>query len=134
MINIVSTLLTTTTNLGSFRPPSQTQEFGPTVTSGAAGQNVVLNGIETILSNIIGVVTILGGVFFILYFLLAAFSWLSAGSDSGKVEKARNQMVQGIIGLIVLVAAYSLVGLIGSIVGLNLLQPAQQIIPLIPSI
>ncbi|MBP7842966.1 hypothetical protein KA017_03095 [Candidatus Woesebacteria bacterium] len=80
--------------------------------------------IEAIISNIVGFLTIIGAIFFIVYFLMAAMEWITSGGDSGKLTTARNKMMQGILGLVILVAAYGIIGLIGSIVGIELLEPA----------
>ena len=80
--------------------------------------------LEAILSNVLGFLTILGGIFFIIYFLIAAMDWITSGGDSGKLTTARNKMVQAVLGLVILVAAYGIIGLIGSVIGIDLLNPA----------
>jgi hypothetical protein len=110
------------------------QQFGPGLTDpsgyfekdSATGTNAFSN-LEILVSNIIGLLTVLGGLFFVFFFVQGAFQWITAGGDSGKIEKARGQMIQGILGVIVLVASYAIIGLIGTIVGLKLLTPAQTL-------
>lgn len=101
-------------------------------TDSTAGAGAAFTNIEIFISNVIGVLTVLGGLFFVFFFVQAAFTWITAGGDSGNIEKARNKMVQGVIGLIVLVASYALIGVIGAIVGLNLLSPADTLRTLVP--
>lgn len=113
------------TNLGTFKPPSNSYSAGSATSAGAAANNL-----ERLLSNAIGAMTIIGGIFFIVYFVMAAFSWVTAGGDAGKIQKARDKMILGIIGLVLLVMAYGLIGLVGSIVGLNLLNPGAEILKL----
>lgn len=88
--------------------------------------------LETIISNMLGLGTVVGSLIFIGYFLMGAIAWVGAGGDTSKIGKARDQMMQGAIGLFVLVAVYAIVGLIGSIVGLNILNPAEVLSGLIP--
>jgi hypothetical protein len=109
-----------------FQPPSEAYSQGSGTNEGA------LDNLETFLSTIIGVITVVGSVFFIVNFLLAALSWITAGGDSGKIQSARDKMVQSTIGLIVVIAGYSVVGLIGSIVGLDILNPGTVLNELIP--
>src|SRR5688572_15356673 len=117
------------------------QQFGPGLSApsdyfandSASGVNAFSN-LEILVSNIIGLLTVLGGLFFVFFFVLAAFQWITAGGDSGKIEKARGQMTQGILGLVVLVASYGIIGLIGSIVGIRLLSPAQTLNDLRPGL
>ncbi|GIK84473.1 MAG: hypothetical protein BroJett025_10950 [Patescibacteria group bacterium] len=101
---------------GSFKPTSPLVE--------GAEENPGAN-LEAIISNVLGVLTIVGGIFFIIYFMVASFEWITAGGDAGKLTTARNKMMQGVLGLIVLVAAYGIIGLIGSLVGIELLKPAE---------
>lgn len=118
---------------GGFKPPTDAFSSGRFDSVEASGQGA-LNNLELALSNIIGVLTVVAGITFIVYFFLGAFKWITAGGDSGRVGKARDEMVNGVIGLIVIVAAYGVVGLIGSIVGIRLLNPGQQLQLLIDSI
>lgn len=80
--------------------------------------------LEIILSNVLGFMTTIGGLFFIIYFVMASVEWITAGGDSGKITTARNKMMQGLLGLIILVAAYGIVGIIGGIVGIDILNPS----------
>lgn len=89
--------------------------------------------LELLVSNILGIMTALGSLIFIVYFLLGAIGWISAGGDSSKISKARDQMLQGVLGLVVLVALYAIVGFIGSIVGIDILLPAETLEKLVPT-
>jgi len=89
--------------------------------------------LEKFFSNLLGVLTVLGSVFFIVNFLLGALSWITAGGDSGKIETARNRMMQSAIGLVILVAAYGIIGIISTIVGLDILNPAEMLKTLVPT-
>ncbi len=113
-------------SLGTFSPPSEAYS------AGSEAGDMALTNLESFISNIIGFLTILGGIFFIVYFLIGGLTWITAGGDSGKVGKARNQMIQGVIGLVVVVAAYSIIGIVGNIIGFNLLMPAAALRALIP--
>lgn len=86
-----------------------------------------LTELDLFISNLLGLFTVFGALFFIIYFLMAAIQWISSGGDSGKLAEARNKMIQGVIGLIILVAAYAIIGLIGTIVGIDILNPIEQL-------
>ena len=88
--------------------------------------------IEAIISNVFGFLTIMGAIFFIVYFLIASMEWITSGGDSGKLTNSRNKMTQGILGLVILVAAYGIIGLIGSLVGIELLEPAMLLNSIAP--
>ncbi|MCB9801830.1 MAG: hypothetical protein H6774_01955 [Pseudomonadales bacterium] len=85
------------------------------------------NNTALVLSNIIGILTILGGLFFVVYFIIGALNWTLAGNDSGKVGKAIDQMRNATIGLALLVASYAIIGVIGSILGFNIFNIADLI-------
>jgi cytochrome bd-type quinol oxidase subunit 2 len=80
--------------------------------------------LEKIFSNLLAVFTIVGGLMFIIYFIIAAFKWITAGDKAESAEKARTQMTNGLLGLIVLVAAYALFYIIGLVLGMNFLNPS----------
>lgn len=42
------------------------------------------------------------------YLLFGAISWIISGGDSGKLETARNRMVQAIVGLLVLGSTWAI--------------------------
>ena len=92
------------------------------------------SNLETIISNVIGLITTIGAIMFILYFILGAISWISSGGDKGKLEGARNQMMHGVIGLIVMVSAYAVIGLVGNIVGIDIIGLGTQLSKLVPNV
>lgn len=66
---------------------------------------------------------VLGGLAVLLYLFMGAIQWITAGGDSGKIEKARNRMLQAVIGLAILVSVVAIATFIGPVFGLDLLQP-----------
>ena len=117
--------------------PSKLAQFGnsgflPPVPDSPYYQNTgttqgALTSFEYIISTTLGVATILAGLMFILYFVIATLGWVTAGADSGKVQKSRDQITNGVIGLALVVSSYAIIGLVGSIFGLQLLNPAAQL-------
>jgi hypothetical protein len=99
------------------------------ITEGIANfdTDLPLTSLELWISNILGLITTVGGIVFIFMFFYGAFRWLSGGDDSAKIGKARDQMVQGVIGMIIMIAGYAIIGLIGAMIGIDILNPAQQI-------
>jgi hypothetical protein len=80
--------------------------------------------LENILTMIVGFLTIAAGLAFLVYFLVGAISWLTAGGDTKKVDDAKHYMTNGAIGMIIIVAAYSIIWIVGTVLGLNILNPA----------
>lgn len=81
-----------------------------------------------VLSRIIGIMTIIAGIFFIFQFMIGAFNFLGAGGDAKAVEKGQKYIANAILGLLILVASYAVVYVLGEILGFEILQP-QKIIP-----
>lgn len=93
----------------------------------------VLTDLESIISLGLGLLTIMGSIFFIFYFFTATYKILTAGGDSGKLSAAWNQMIFGVLGLVILIAGYAIVGLIGSIVGIDILNPGEMLKNIVPT-
>jgi len=113
MLSILSLIAQNNTiDLGGFTPPTDAYSKG----SGSSANGAqALKNLELFISNIIGFMTALGGIFFVIYFVLGAFEWISSGGDKGKVENARNRITQAFIGLVVLVGSYVIIGFVSEI-------------------
>lgn len=121
--------------------PTLIAQFGEGITSPSEAytengttQEGVLANFDLIISNMLGLFTILGALIFVIYFLIASIQWITAGGDAGKLSGAREKMLQGVIGLVILVGAYGILGLIGTIVGIDIINPVTQIESIIPTI
>lgn len=57
----------------------------------------------------------IGAIMVLIYFIWGALEWISSGGDKGKVENARNRITQAVIGLVVLVGSYVIIGFLGRI-------------------
>jgi ascorbate-specific PTS system EIIC-type component UlaA len=57
----------------------------------------------------------IGAIMVLVFFVWGAIEWISSGGDKGKVENARNRITQAVIGLIILVGSYAIIGFIGEI-------------------
>ena len=83
--------------------------------------------IGSIISNIMGFLTVVAGLGFLFYFLIGAVNWLVSTGDQQKITTARNQMLNAIIGLVITVAAYPVIYIIGKILGIPIDNPADLI-------
>jgi len=57
----------------------------------------------------------IGGLFVLLYFIWGAIEWINAGGDSGKITKARDRITQSMVGLIILVFSFVIIGFLGEL-------------------
>jgi len=75
------------------------------------------------LSTIVTSLTVIGGLAFVIFFTLGGLKWLTAGGDKTKVQEAQQQMTQGVIGLVAMVAGLFVVGIVGGVLGIDILNP-----------
>src|SRR3989344_2209634 len=86
--------------------------------SGLAGN------ISNIFSNLIGIISLVAGVVFLIYFMLGAINWITAG---GEAQKARAMITSALIGLTVSVLAYPMAFVLAQLVGIPFAEPAEFI-------
>jgi hypothetical protein len=67
---------------------------------------------QTIVGAVVTLVLGLLGVVFLVLAIYAGYSWMTAGGNEETVEKAKKTIVNSIIGIIVVLAAYALSRLI----------------------
>ncbi|HKZ35816.1 MAG TPA: hypothetical protein VJ242_03820 [Patescibacteria group bacterium] len=80
--------------------------------------------IETLLSNVIGILTLIASLTFLIYFFIGALNLLTSGGDTERAKKARNFISEGIIGLTITVTAYGIAWLIGTLMGIDITRPS----------
>ena len=78
-----------------------------------------LTGITKIVSSVIGFMTIAAGIWFLFQFIVGGFKWISAGGDKAKLEAARDKLTNSLIGIIVVVAGWSVLALVGTFLGVD---------------
>lgn len=72
------------------------------------------------IANIITLAFAIAVLAVLVMLILGAFEWIVSGGDKEAVGKARNRILNALIGLAVLAIAFALVKVFGSFVGLNL--------------
>lgn len=85
-----------------------------------------LQNILRIISVIIGVITTVAGIYFLIQFLIGGFEWLSASGDKNRLSKAQDRLTHSLIGLLVVVAAFGVASIIGTLLGLDILVTDPQ--------
>ncbi len=111
-------------DLGTFKAPSEA--FAPE-TAEAAGMTF-----DRVLSIALGGFTLVAALYFLFSLLVAGFNWMGAAGDTGKIQKARDTMTNGLIGLIIIVGVYAIAGVIGTMLGIDILNPGDLLLELGP--
>jgi len=73
-------------------------------------------GLVSFLNNVINFIIIIAAIFTLVNFVLAGYSYLSASGNPQKISQAGNKMLQSLLGLIIIAAAFVIAGIIGHVV------------------
>lgn len=89
---------------------------------GPFGQNVLdgpkaAGGLTNIISSVIGVMTVAAAIWFFFQLLVGGLNWLTSGGDKKNLGEARDRITNAFIGLIIVVAAWAIVAVVGQFLG-----------------
>jgi hypothetical protein len=105
--------------------------FGPWGNLGSESEvGASASAFTKILSNVIGIMTIIAGLWFMFQFIISGYAYMTAGEDAQRMGNATKKITSSLIGLVIVIAAYAIISLIGSMLGFEILNP-QNIIPLL---
>lgn len=99
-------------------------------TPGAIG--APLTTAETLLSNVTGFLTVAGGVTFMIYIILAGLTWITAREQSERISKAKQMFTNAVVGLAIVAIAWAFTGVMKTIFGFEILNPAQVLKNVMP--
>lgn len=83
-------------------------------------QNTGFRSVGDFISNALLLALAFGALMVLIMILWGAFEWITSGGDKEAVGKARNRILNAIIGLAILAAAFAIARLIGAFTGLQL--------------
>ena len=87
-----------------------------------ANSTVKFFDLATIISNLSNIIIYIGGIAAFAWFLMGSLNWILSGGDKAKIDAAKNQITQAVIGLGVLVSAYALFSVIQYVLGLQIVK------------
>ena len=73
------------------------------------GTNILTNAAVTIINLLL----LIAGILAVIYLIWSGMLYITAGGDTGKADKGRTGIVNAIIGLVIISAAYLLVRFVG---------------------
>lgn len=92
-----------------------------------------ISQLESLISMVLGILTIIGVIFFTIQIILAGYSFMSAKGDKEKIADARKKITNSILGLAIVVIAFGLAAFLANLLGLgnvfNLVETLEPIIP-----
>jgi len=91
-------------------PVFAADDYGLGATAGEAGLTTGLasKSVPEIIGSVIGVVLGLLGVVFMILLLYGGYSWMTAYGNEQKLTKAKDTIINAVIGLIIILAAYAI--------------------------
>ncbi len=78
--------------------------------------------LSRIISNALGAMTIGAGIWFLFQTIIAGYNYMNAAGDKTRIENAGRKLTNSLIGIAVVVAAYGLIALLGTFLGVNFLE------------
>jgi hypothetical protein len=91
--------------------------FGPLGLQGTTASNADIT-FTNFLSSTIGVLTIIAIIWFVFILITGAISYMSSGGDKAAIESSGKKILNGVIGLVVVVIAIFIIKLIGYLIGI----------------
>lgn len=81
------------------------------------------NLLNSIISIAIAILTVVAGIWFLFLLITGAIGIMNAGGDKGAVADAQKKITMGFVGLVIVVAGIFIADLIGTIFGIDILNP-----------
>lgn len=91
--------------------------FGERNYSGQEGAVNALTDITSAVSSVIGIMTIAAGIWFLIHILIGGLRWVGSEGDKTKLQEAQNRITNAFVGLIIVVAGWSILALSGKFLG-----------------
>lgn len=85
----------------------------------SGGKNVGYSNLGSFVSNVLSLAFGLALLFVLIMLVWGAFEWIASGGDKDAVGKARNRIVNALIGLAVLAVAFALATVAGQFLGFD---------------
>lgn len=97
---------------GKIEPPAGVDKYNSTPEAAAAGGV----GLILFVSNIIRFATVIAGIWVFVNFILAGWTYITSSGDAGAHKKVSEKLTMSVMGIMIIVGAYTVAALIGLIV------------------
>jgi hypothetical protein len=101
--------------------------LGPFGNTPATSGPAAVDQITKVVSSFVGLLTIIASIWFLFQLLFGGYEWISSGGDAKRLVTARERILNGFIGLIIVIAAWAIVALVGEFLGYDILNPKTYI-------
>ena len=83
----------------------------------AGGPNVTINNITGLINSLLGTLWVIFAGIAVVCFVISGILFLTAGGQAEKITAARSAFIWGIAGVVVGIIAYSIITIVGNILG-----------------
>lgn len=90
------------------------------VSSGQKLCTLTGNNFGPVIGNIITTLIIIAVIIAVFFLVWGGIKWIMSGGDKAKVESARNTIIGGIVGLVLVFLAYFIISVVANIFGINI--------------
>jgi|GEM_PF-2018689 len=104
----------------NFDPPQAIK--GPLGNQDTSAPGFSTGGFGETVNAIISAVFVVAGLAFVVYFIMGAFTYITAGGDEKLIEKAKKTMWDAVLGFAVLSVTFLVIDLISGILGFTVLD------------
>lgn len=77
---------------------------------------------NSFISGAINIALTLTIIVFFFIFLVGGYRWITSSGDDKKLTLARNQITNGLIGLLIILSSWVIMGILGSVFDINILK------------
>jgi len=75
-----------------------------------------------LIDNLIQLAFFAAGLAFFIFLIIGGFQWITAGGDPKALDSARGRITNALIGIVIVVAAYSIAIIIESVLGIKIVS------------
>ncbi len=90
--------------------------------AGSTGDVPTIQGLECLIANVFSVIITLIGLGGFVMFILGAFKWLTAGSNSKNIDSAKRTFTYAVLGLVLALSAFIIINLIADFTGVTVIK------------
>ncbi len=80
-----------------------------------------LTAVTKVISNVVGVITIGAGIWFLFQVLIGGINWISAEGDAKKLQQAQQRITSALLGLLIVIFGMVILSLASKFLGYDLL-------------
>ncbi|OGG01630.1 hypothetical protein A2Z33_07635 [Candidatus Gottesmanbacteria bacterium RBG_16_52_11] len=84
-------------------------------------ENIEIVDVGRLISALVGTILIIAALLAFFYLILGGIQWITSGGDKSAMEAARNKITHAIVGLIIVGAAWAIMLLVQSFLGINII-------------